>query len=249
MHHPVSTLENINFIQKVVTPLFHKPFDRYILTIKPIMLENVSLEIFNIHLTQKNRRKKKYENTLLDINETHAILLRDLSSDFPKSTIEFKPKWLNQSILAPNGWKSCRTCALRRFRGDLTINGIRYCPLDLASGNKARIQKSVRAILIKNHIYNQNIETNLSLYFQQSQLIDHLKYLQTNSSRTLSMTFCDCTIYVIFLHEEIFDIKILDLDCKPETKAEYWDKMEGQLIDENWYLGRGMIDNEEPCRL
>ncbi|QSL65896.1 hypothetical protein MERGE_000177 [Pneumocystis wakefieldiae] len=231
-------------------PLFHEPFDRYLLAIEPIALENILLEMFNIHLTQNNKRKKKCENTLLDMNETHAILLRDLSSsDFPKSTIEFKPKWLIQSILAPDGWKSCRTCALRRFRGDLTTNGIRYCPLDLASGNKARIEKSVRAILIENHIYNKNIETNLSLYFQQSRLIDHLKYLQTSSPRALSMTFCDCTIYVIFLHEEVFDIKILDLDLKPETKVEYWNKTEEQLINGNWYLGRGMVDNEEPCKL
>ncbi|KTW28756.1 uncharacterized protein T551_02606 [Pneumocystis jirovecii RU7] len=247
--HPISTLENLKFIQSIIIPLFYEPFDRYILSIELIMVEIAVLKKFNIDLIQKYERKKKFSNTLLDISENHAFLLKDLSSSFPKHTIEFKPKWLIQSVSAPIGWKSCRTCALRRLRGDISGNGTRYCPLDLASENQTRIQKSIKAILIKNQIYNQNIEINLSTYLQRSQLINHLKYLQSSSPRTLSMVFFDCTIYITFLHEEIFDIKILDLDCKSQTKVEYWDKIEQQLIDEGWYLGRGMANDEEPCCL
>ncbi|KAG4303806.1 hypothetical protein PORY_002804 [Pneumocystis oryctolagi] len=248
MDHSVSTIENSEFMKKVIVPLFHEPFNHYILPIELIMLDVSVLKKFNIDLVQKYERKKK-NNSLLDIEERYAILLKDLSSNFSKRTIEFKPKWLIQSISAPIGWKSCRTCALRRLRGNFSRNGIRYCPLDLASENQIRIQKSLRAILMENNIYNQNMEINLTLYFQKSQLIKHLKYLQSSSTRTLSMTFFDCTIYVIFSNEEIFDVKILDLDCKPQTKATYWDKIEQQLINEGWYLGKGMIDDEEPCSL
>ncbi|CCJ29581.1 unnamed protein product [Pneumocystis jirovecii] len=219
--HPISTLENLKFIQSIIIPLFYEPFDRYILSIELIMVEIAVLKKFNIDLIQKYERKKKFSNTLLDISENHAFLLKDLSSSFPKHTIEFKPKWLIQSVSAPIGWKSCRTCALRRLRGDISGNGTRYCPLDLASENQTRIQKSIKAILIKNQIYNQNIEINLSTYLQRSQLINHLKYLQSSSPRTLN--------------------------CKSQTKVEYWDKIEQQLIDEGWYLGRGMANDEEPC--
>ncbi|KAG5439049.1 hypothetical protein PCANB_002382 [Pneumocystis canis] len=246
MHHSISTSENLKFMQKVIMPLFQKPFDRYILLIEPILLEFTVLKKFNIDLIQKYKRKKKFSNTLLDIHETHAMLLKNLSSDFSKNIIEFKPKWLTQSISAPKGWKSCRTCALRRFRGNMTKNDIRYCPLDLASGNQVRIQKSLRAILMENQIHNK---LNLSLYFQQSPLINHLKYLQRNSPKALGMTFRDCTIHITFFHDNFFEVKMLDLDYKPHTKIKYWDTIEQQLINGGWYLGRGMTNDEEPCRI
>ncbi|KAG5519063.1 hypothetical protein PMAC_002149 [Pneumocystis sp. 'macacae'] len=248
IHHPISTLENFEFMQNVIIPLFNTPFDRYILSIDLIILETSVLKKLNTDL-QKYERKQKFNNTLLDTAENHAILLKDLSSDFLKHTIEFKPKWLIQSNSAPIGWKSCRTCALRRLRGNFLENKIRYCPLDLASGNQARIRKSVKAILMENQVYSQDIEINLSNYLYQSQLINHLKYLQSTSSRTLSMIFFDCTIYVTFFHKEVFDIKVLDLDYKPQTKVEYWNRIEQQLINEGWYLGRGMTNNEESCYL
>ncbi|CUS07137.1 unnamed protein product [Tuber aestivum] len=77
--------------------------------------------------------------------------------------IEFKPKWLAQSPNAPVNWVLCRTCAVRHMqsakeqtKGLLGVPGeevdleeeVRdFCPLDLSSGDPARIERATFAIL------------------------------------------------------------------------------------------------------
>lgn len=73
--------------------------------------------------------------------------------------IEFKPKWLTQSPNAPANWKLCRTCAVRlmqtqKSRGrqaqqdeEHESEASEFCPLDLASGDPARIEKATFAIV------------------------------------------------------------------------------------------------------
>jgi inositol-pentakisphosphate 2-kinase len=65
------------------------------------------------------------------------------------ATVEFKPKWLSQSPNAPANWSLCRTCAVRIMGGKRTAPGEipEYCPLDLASGDAARIEQAVFAIV------------------------------------------------------------------------------------------------------
>lgn len=81
--------------------------------------------------------------------------------------IEFKPKWLTQSPNAPSNWVLCRTCAVRTMQSakkqqqgflavptahnnndddDLEEESLDFCPLDLASGDPARIERAVFAI-------------------------------------------------------------------------------------------------------
>jgi inositol-pentakisphosphate 2-kinase len=65
-------------------------------------------------------------------------------------TVEFKPKWLTQSPNAPAGWTLCKTCAVRLMNGCLgkKNSGVpEYCPIDLASGDKDRIEQAVYAIV------------------------------------------------------------------------------------------------------
>ncbi|KAL7276645.1 Inositol-pentakisphosphate 2-kinase [Rhizina undulata] len=79
--------------------------------------------------------------------------------------IEFKPKWLSQSPNSPANWHLCRTCAVREMQkaaararngwseGEEDEEGgdeekvPEYCPLDLSSGNAARIEQAVFAIV------------------------------------------------------------------------------------------------------
>lgn len=73
--------------------------------------------------------------------------------------IEFKPKWLTQSPNAPANWKLCRTCAVRLMQSHKSRErhgqeyeehepeAAEFCPLDLASGDPARIEKATFAIV------------------------------------------------------------------------------------------------------
>jgi len=80
---------------------------------------------------------------------------RDLDEEWKDmATVEFKPKWLSQSPNAPNNWKLCRTCAIRLMNGKRSAPNEmgeggedEYCPLDLASGDKDRIEAAVFAIV------------------------------------------------------------------------------------------------------
>ncbi|RPB12682.1 hypothetical protein P167DRAFT_558720 [Morchella conica CCBAS932] len=57
--------------------------------------------------------------------------------------IEFKPKWVVQSRSAPDGWRRCRTCALRLSKAQKHS----FCPLDLASGDEERVRRAVGFIV------------------------------------------------------------------------------------------------------
>ncbi|KAH0605645.1 uncharacterized protein H6S33_004867 [Morchella sextelata] len=73
--------------------------------------------------------------------------------------IEFKPKWLTQSPNAPANWKLCRTCAVRfmqshknkerqgQIEEEHESEAAEFCPLDLSSGDPARIEKATFAIV------------------------------------------------------------------------------------------------------
>jgi inositol-pentakisphosphate 2-kinase len=116
-------------------------------------------------VTPKGRARR-----LLDAEERWGMLVEDMScgnylyhndEDEPEAedpgeewrdmaTVEFKPKWLTQSPNAPSNWTLCRTCAVRlmkghRRRGDEEVP--EYCPLDLTSGEKARVEQAVFAIV------------------------------------------------------------------------------------------------------
>lgn len=105
-------------------------------------------------------------------------LYNDEVSDDPEewrdmAAVEFKPKWLAQSPNAPKEWMLCRTCAVRAMShgkpNDLPKENVmrdvgsedeeededdelpEYCPLDLASGNRKRIEAAVFAIVNNPH--------------------------------------------------------------------------------------------------
>ena len=59
--------------------------------------------------------------------------------------VHFKPKWLAQSLSAPNTARRCRTCALQASqRAGRTTT---HCPLSLVSGEKRFVNKEILAIL------------------------------------------------------------------------------------------------------
>lgn len=57
--------------------------------------------------------------------------------------IEFKPKWVVQSLSAPPTWRRCRTCALRLSKDQKHS----YCPLDLSSRDEPRVRRAVQYIV------------------------------------------------------------------------------------------------------
>lgn len=94
-------------------------------------------------IAQEVRYKVKGSSSMLGY-----VLRGDLKKKSQETAVlEFKPKWLMQSRDAPVGWTYCRTCALRRMRAKDKAGQYAFCPLDLVSGDRNRVSKSVEALL------------------------------------------------------------------------------------------------------
>lgn len=167
--------------------------------------------------------------------------------------VEFKPKWLAQSPNAPPAAKRCRTCALRAMRGKPQT----FCPLDLASGVRDRVQAAVEFLLPNGTIWS----AALVEYFTTCPVLQLLKELQQKDNRgilnwqsavdedfLIAMAARDCTMFVEILdrkpvQETDFETvkvendtfyvrcKLTDLDLKNDhpQKRQYWASIEKDL--------------------
>ncbi|RPB26461.1 hypothetical protein L211DRAFT_678472 [Terfezia boudieri ATCC MYA-4762] len=76
----------------------------------------------------------------VDENENWGMLVGDMSCGMVRgggggdtgiggwtdmAMVEFKPRWLAQSVDAPEEWNVCRSCAVRRMQGGPTTTGLR----------------------------------------------------------------------------------------------------------------------------
>lgn len=84
--------------------------------------------------------------------------------------IEFKPKWVLQSRSAPEGWRRCRTCALRLSKAQK--HG--FCPLDLASGDEARVRRAVAYIVPERQPKNLVLAAGMSWADTQGVIVERL---------------------------------------------------------------------------
>ena len=103
--------------------------------------ENTALRA---HEVDGKRPRKRHNMYLEEAGERYGFLVADMSPHTPRQLlVEFKPKWVVQSPSAPADARRCRTCALRLKKG----GGTGFCPLDLASGDAARVRRAVAQLL------------------------------------------------------------------------------------------------------
>lgn len=89
----------------------------------------------------------------LATDDTHGLLVTDMTAQPGEVFLELKPKWLVQSHDAPKSATRCRTCALRarrqsaRLQNDASTDSTSFCPLDLVSSNIGERRRVFEAIL------------------------------------------------------------------------------------------------------
>ena len=168
-------------------------------------------------LESHGSRASKRQGTYLAEDETYGTLITDMSSDEVNMNLELKPKWLVQSPSAPPGSKRCRTCALRAMRRAKqdhhgTDDPSGFCPLKLASDDRAQVVEAVDQILTSSRILElrrEDLRVLVADWVLQSSLIKRLKQLQieldpvgvleadlTSQSFLTAMTLRDCTLFI-----------------------------------------------------
>ncbi|MCJ1410638.1 Inositol-pentakisphosphate 2-kinase [Ptychographa xylographoides] len=214
----------------------------------------------NAHLElmeREGRREKGRVGTRLADWEGVGVCVLDMSAEGYRGEgevvcVEFKPKWLAQSPSAPVGARRCRTCALREMRscarGELGVGKGCWCPLDLVSQDRKKVEKAVGAISV-GVLRDKKVEERFIDWVLSSGLLERLRDVQmrmdphgvidtdtTAKAFRAAMTLRDCTLFLrIPLGEGNIEARLADLDLKSSAKAQYWADLEKRLIDEDWY--------------
>jgi inositol-pentakisphosphate 2-kinase len=99
-------------------------------------------------LEKSGGREPKRRGWHVNTEEPYGFLVADMTAKTAQEiTIEFKPKWLAQSPLAPENSRRCRTCAWHVKNG--LAHEKRYCPLALVSGSTGWVRPEVEKFLPK----------------------------------------------------------------------------------------------------
>jgi inositol-pentakisphosphate 2-kinase len=187
-----------------------------------------------------------------------------------EEVVEFKPKWLTQSLSAPANSNRCRQCAhVARVNAKRSRTGeprkALFCPLDLVSNSSADLRRVSSQLVGPNRSlamierFAKWLETNTLL----RNLLSYQKRLDQkgvlvgdvdDENFLAAMTLRDCTVFVKFHSEETgkeVEARLGDLDLKSRAKKEYWRRTELELIEEGWYEGKESRENAQPlvCQL
>lgn len=146
------TLETQKAYNTYLAPLFP---EYLLLSQRAIALPTGLISRLNENLKTINRPSSRLKDFLAQ--ESHGLLITDMSPPQSTRLIEFKPKWLLQSPSAPSRAYKCRTCALRQRRQALKIKTAHiskqpsgppgYCPLDIVSHDTEDIKRAAWRIL------------------------------------------------------------------------------------------------------
>jgi inositol-pentakisphosphate 2-kinase len=254
-------LQAYHYLSHTALPLFpsHLLVKTTLIRLPPDLLaaENARLK----QLEAEGKRPKKRAGMYLETEEEFGFLVADMTPHSPRQLlVEFKPKWVVQSPSAPATAKCCRTCALRLKKG--AKEG--FCPLDLASGEKTRVQQALGYLLptkapkgfeVRGSWEEERgrLEEKVVAWVLESELMPVLKGLQERLDPdgplgdmgerfTDAMTVRDLTVFlrVDMDVDGAVECGVGDLDMKTMEggKREYWMDTERGLIEEGWYDGR-----------
>ncbi|ODQ65236.1 hypothetical protein NADFUDRAFT_51831 [Nadsonia fulvescens var. elongata DSM 6958] len=226
-----TTVDNWSFIENSVIPLTNG----YMASMKLVKIDTELLLALNDKAGQSSDNFPFFE---LNISESHGILMQNLRpphlmaanknkylhistffSDFLRSAfIEFKPKWLVQSLSAPSNSRYCRTCAVKQMRGK--SHQITYCPLQLLKKNAQDVKKLVDRLLgdTLDEIWHPIIGLCLHKVVMESPVFSIIKSIQEMCQKSivdysdtedldnefgLFMSACDCTLLINIMTNNI----------------------------------------------
>ncbi|KAI0440478.1 inositol-pentakisphosphate 2-kinase-domain-containing protein [Xylaria telfairii] len=214
----------------------------------PQALIEISAEVADI----LHKKRNKVDDS--QIRAGDAMLIQDMSASPGYSVLEFKPKWLAQSPIAPPNARRCRTCAREAFRNNQkrtkgqTVS-TPICPLGLVHEDPAVVVETIKRLAPE---WTQSNQKRLSDAFERSGILKKLRELQTKGDPDralldnpsdpdfgLAMTLRDCSCYVRMpddLSKEV-EIKLADVDKKNwNEKQTYWQESHWNLVDNGWYM-------------
>jgi inositol-pentakisphosphate 2-kinase len=218
----VQVLEKFKQLKEFFEPLLTPDLilEQHLVKLPAHLVKNLNTQLTRLDEASEDvipaRRRK---NSFLEETEQYAFLVEDMTPAFDQDILlEFKPKWLVQSPSAPSDWKRCRTCALQARR-DFARGSVstepqsRICPLDLASGDLARVRKAVQGIVDRSKAkYSAQasiIVDKATEFLIQTPLIARLTRLQSELDQKgplkadlgsldyiKCMTLRDCTVFL-----------------------------------------------------
>ncbi|KAI1460711.1 hypothetical protein F4805DRAFT_372893 [Annulohypoxylon moriforme] len=201
----------------------------------------------------------------------YAMLVEDMGPSPDCKALEFKPKWLAQSPMAPSDATRCRTCAREALRiAKLRKKGFRVvpptpvCPLGLLHPDRAVVMCTIER-LAPLPLWTERDRERLADAFRESGVLERLRDLQEEGDSGdalftrpydarfgLSMTLrdCSCFVRVPIDPDAPVTIKLADVDKKNwRQKQSYWQRRHNDLVDDGWYRGTEKPPVETACVL
>ncbi|ORY69527.1 inositol-pentakisphosphate 2-kinase-domain-containing protein [Pseudomassariella vexata] len=218
-------------------------------------------------LSQK-RDEKLDRNDGSIIPPGYAMLIQDMSQ-WPGSnqiTLEFKPKWLAQSPIAPEDATRCRTCAREAHRNQVKLKEGKsftppVCPLGLLHPNPDIVTATIRDLAPS---WSEDDQRRLKDAFTETKILETLRHHQVAGDEGrimfehpekpefgLAMTLRDCTCFVrLDKGTGKVEIKLADVDEKNwKSKQVYWQESHDMYVDGGFYHGREEPGMETHCKL
>ncbi|KAI9465964.1 inositol-pentakisphosphate 2-kinase [Lactarius psammicola] len=139
----------VTFQQKIISRLVDPT---YLVDLQIVPLEAHWVETFSLH-HESSRPPERRSTSTIDSSRRTAVLASDLVGGVP-CAVEVKPKWgflPNPTHLSPESkpikTRTCRTCMhahLKQTEGnDVAVH---YCPLDLFSGSRERLEIALEGL-------------------------------------------------------------------------------------------------------
>ncbi|KAJ1337601.1 inositol-pentakisphosphate 2-kinase [Microdochium nivale] len=213
-----------------------------------------------------SKKARAAEDTHIGVGS--AMLIQNMSESPEYLSLEFKPKWLAQSPLAPKDSIRCRTCAREAFRIAQKVAegksaaklGPPVCPLGLMHPERWVRMATIDRLAPS---WSENDRERLADALQKSGLLERLRQLQVSGDAGralfdnpsdphfgLTMTLRDCSCFVRMPKNDNGPvlIKLADVDKKNwEAKQTYWQDSHNNLIDNGWYTGKEQPRLETNC--
>ena len=242
--HVQSANEQLRAFDTHFKPLFA---EENLIEHEPIAIDEYFPEILDEALKAMERPSHRL-NDFLPPDETHGLLVTDMSPGGDGELLQLKPKWLAPSPNAPSNARRCRTCALRAQRASKNVrtatDAQETCPLDLISDDVEDRNKVAQQISSNTRLQRFLVSSAHPLLqtLRESQIqLDPKGVLGISTtdaavvqSLCKAMTLRDCTLFLRRTGNHV-EARLADLDLKTAEKLDKWAEVERGLVSEGWY--------------
>jgi inositol-pentakisphosphate 2-kinase len=221
------------------------------------LVPQLLVELSQEHALDLNKARDPEGTNPSRINAGYAMLIQDMSPRQGQLGLEFKPKWLAQSPIAPPKALRCRTCAREAYRNSQKARQGEdipppVCPLGLVDPDARTRQVTICQLTPR---WPWAAQSALLDALKTDGILEKLRGLQEqldpgnamfespgDKDFGLAMTLRDCTCFVRMTPDRNgavwrVEIALADLDEKNwEAKQEYWQESHTTLVENKFYF-------------